>query len=181
MPRGQVYQAKSVLHEPAANAVGTQKRSSVPIAGHSSDRDTQHDVSRVADTVELAVKIVGSPAALARVLAITQSHASRLRKGTAGISATLSLRLSRVIGRPLLQGLRDDGHVVFADLMQPLATAQEDKRFAAERAIVDDLSCLPAADFDGLRRLIASLVRAARREKKPSSSVPSGGRTAEDS
>lgn len=117
----------------------------------------------ILDTIELAVTIMGSPAALARALAVTQSHVSRLRKGTAGVSVELSLRLSRVIGRPLLQGLRDDGHTELADLLQPLADAQTDKRFTAQRSIDDDLAALPPADYRHIRAVIASLANAARR------------------
>jgi hypothetical protein len=121
-------------------------------------------VPNVLDTIELAVTTLGSPAALARALAVTPSHVSRLRKGTAGVSAELSLRVSRVIGRPLLQGLRDDGHGDLADLMQPLADAREDKRFALNRAFTDNFSVLPPADTRYVEGIVARLAKLARQE-----------------
>lgn len=119
-------------------------------------------VPNVLDIIESAVATAGSPAALARALRVTPSHVSRLRKGTAGVSAELSLRLSRVLGRPLLQGLRDDGHSELADLMQPLADSREDKRLAAQRSLDDDLAALSPTDFRHFRAILASLAEATR-------------------
>jgi len=120
-------------------------------------------VSNVVETVKLALETVGSAAALARALGITQSHVSRLKKGTAGVGPELSLRLSRIIGRPSLHGLRDDGHGELADLLQALLDERDDKRITARRALADNLAILSPADFTRICGLIASLANATRR------------------
>ncbi len=170
---GKVNRVKGISDEVDANAASTEKRSPVPMAGHSGECDTQREVSRVSDTIELAVKIVGSPAALARALAIAPLSCQPLAEGNGEcqcdiVAAAVAHHWPSAVARP-----RDDGHVVLADLMAPLADAHQDKRFAAQRAIADDLGCLPA-DFDSLRKLIASLARAARREKRLGPGPPRG-------
>jgi DNA-binding transcriptional regulator YdaS (Cro superfamily) len=120
-------------------------------------------VSNVVETLKLALDTVGSAAALARALGITQSHVSRLKKGTAGVGPELSLRLSRVIARPSLQGLRDDGHGELADLFQTLLDERDDERIAAKRSFADNLATLSEADFNRIYGLVESLAKATRR------------------
>jgi transcriptional regulator with XRE-family HTH domain len=126
-------------------------------------RSSSSAVSNVAETLKLALTAVGSAAELARVLEVTPSHISRLRKGTAGISAELSLRLSRVIGRPALQGLRDDGHTVLAELLEPLAGIRHDKLTSLSPGLADDLAALTPDDIHHIQGLVASLAKGATR------------------
>jgi plasmid maintenance system antidote protein VapI len=126
---------------------------------------TSRAVSNLLEALNLALAEVGSPAELAKVLAITPSHMSRLRKGKAGISAELSLRLSGIIGRPMIQGLRDDGHVDLAELLQPLFDPKDDERVARMRKMEFQLSRLAPGDYKNVKGLVASLAKAARQRK----------------
>jgi transcriptional regulator with XRE-family HTH domain len=74
-------------------------------------RDTKAD----RDLVERAVMRVGHPAELARQLAVTPSHVSRLRKGTAGLSVELLLRLADVLDVDGVELLRTCGRPRIAD------------------------------------------------------------------
>jgi DNA-binding transcriptional regulator YdaS (Cro superfamily) len=120
-------------------------------------------VTKVIETVKLALAGTGSSAALARELAVTPSHVSRLKSGKTGVSPEISLRLSRIIARPALQGLRDDGHADLADVLQALIDLRDDKQAIAQRKLDEDLAALPPTDFRHVRALIASLANAARR------------------
>jgi transcriptional regulator with XRE-family HTH domain len=117
-------------------------------------------VSNVSKTLKLALEVVGSPAELARALGVTPSHVSRLRKGTAGISAELSLRLSRILGRAPLRGLRDDGHAELADLIAPILGSAGDAPVAPRLPVHDDLAQLSQEDLTLVHHLIKALTRA---------------------
>jgi hypothetical protein len=116
-------------------------------------------VSRVADKLKIALDAVGSPAELARALDVTPSHVSRLRNGTAGISAELSLRLSRILGRAPLHGLREDGHSKLADLIAPILGPVGENSATPRLPIHDDLSLLSPEDLALVQDLIKALVR----------------------
>jgi hypothetical protein len=120
-------------------------------------------VAHVAKTIELALEASGSLAALARALNVVPSHISRMRKGLVGIGPEGSLRLSFIIGRPALRGLRDDGHGELADLLQAFFGLRDDKRTVAQRALDEDLAVLPPSEFRHIRAVIASMANAARR------------------
>jgi hypothetical protein len=121
-------------------------------------------VASVVKTIELALTTTGSIVALARALNVAPSHVSRMRKGLVGVGPEVSLRLSYILGRPALHGLRDDGHGELADLLQAFFDLHDDTRAVAQRALDADLAALPPTEFRHIRALIASLANAARRE-----------------
>jgi len=85
-----------------------------------------------------------------------------MRKGLVGVGPEGSLRLSFILGRTMLAGLRQDGHGELADLFEAFFEVRDDEPAAARRALDRDLDDLPAGDLRHVRALIASLANAAR-------------------
>jgi hypothetical protein len=131
-------------------------------------------VTNVSKIITLALGATGSIAALARALNVAPSHVSRMRKGLVGVGPEGSLRLSFILGRTALGGLREDGHGELADLLEAFFEIREDKRAVARRALDADVDALPAQDFRHIRAVITSLANAARRSANAPNPIVSG-------
>ena len=125
--------------------------------------NTSPTVTNISKIIERALGVTGSLAALARALNVTPSHVSRMRKGLVGVGPEGSLRLSFIMGRTALSGLRHDGHGELADLLEAFFDVRDDKPAVARRALDADLAALPPHDLRHVRAVIASLANAARR------------------
>jgi hypothetical protein len=97
---------------------------------------------------------------------VTASHLTRVRQGKTGIGPVASLLLSRVTGRPQLQGLRDDGHGDLADVLDADGAFSQRTPTTAQWAILDALESMPASDRDHFLGLIKSLARRTRGAKR---------------
>ena len=120
-------------------------------------------MASIAKIIERALTATGSVAALARALNVAPSHVSRMRKGLVGVGPAGSVRLSYIIGRPALRGLRDDGYGDLADALEAFFNYHDDPRAVTRRAFFDDIDVLSPAEFRSLRILASGLANAARR------------------
>lgn len=116
-------------------------------------------MASLVETIEQGVARTGSPAALSRALGLSPSQISRVRRGQTGIGAVASLLLSRVTGRPRLQGLREDGHGELADVLEAEGAFNERAPTAVQWAVLDALDSMDPADRDHFLGLITSLAR----------------------
>ena len=78
----------------------------------------------------------GSIAALARALNVAPSHVSRMRQGLVGIGPAGSLRISFILGRAALAGLRHDGHGDLADVFEAFFNVRDDGSLAVRPRVV---------------------------------------------
>jgi hypothetical protein len=87
-----------------------------------------------------------------------------MRKGLLGIGPAGSLRISFILGRTALAGLRHDGHGELADVFEAFFNIRDDEPTAARRTFDRDLAALSHHDLRHVRALVASLANAARRD-----------------
>jgi hypothetical protein len=121
-------------------------------------------VNKVINTIARALAATGSIVALARAVNVAPSHISRIRKGLVGVGPEVSLRLSYILGRVPLRGLRDDGHGELANLLEAFFNLHDNERAIRQRALDADIAALSARDYVRIRGLMRSLANAARRE-----------------
>jgi hypothetical protein len=87
-----------------------------------------------------------------------------MRQGLVGVGPAGSLRLSYILGRTMLGGLREDGHKDLADVFEAFFDIRDDEAMAARRALDRDLDALTEHDLRHVCALIASLANATRRD-----------------
>jgi plasmid maintenance system antidote protein VapI len=123
------------------------------------------DTTALRELVERAVRQAGNPSKLAHALQVTQSHVSRLRQGSCGLSVTLMLRLADFLDEDGVAILRICGHVRIADLFERLQRGSPQR---PRHLLYDAIDRLSAAD----RAMVSAFVNRLLIDSTPPSPLP---------